>query len=476
MTIPNLADFLNFELRQRSIALNQNALYQDGDYVLVWLQQTIRGRDNPVIDAALALAGKLNKPVLVYHGVRSDYPYASDRLHGFLIGASKQMALDLEARDIAHCHYIERPGSQERGLVYKLAEQAVAIFSDEHFTFVGKVQLESFAQKTKRLVVAVDAARLVPTRILPKGLNATKAFRAAHSPLRADWLALREELPVATSKYTGPLCFKSLPLHKLTPAEINTIIASCPINHDLGLSKDHLPEQAVLESRLCNLRDNIIDNYRAHRNNPASDKGSSLLSPYLHFGMTSPWEVMQYAEGSGASRSVLWKFYDELLTWREWAHWRMYSNRGFENYESLQKSTKATLDGHASDPREVILSREQIIIGDTPDPTWNAAQRYWRHTGWLHNNLRMYWAKQILRWTKTPEEAWDIACGLNDEQSLDGRDPATYVSMRWAFGEAKPSYRENPIYGWVAKRSDGALLKRPGFKNWRDEALKLQSI
>lgn len=473
MASPDLGEFLNFELRQRSAVLNQNALFPDGDYVLVWLQQTIRGKDNPVIDAALALAEKLRKPVLVYHGIRSDYPYASDRLHGFLIGASKQMAVDLEARNIAHCHYIERVGCEERGLVYRLAEQAVAIFADEHFTFVGKIQLKSFAQKTKRLVVAVDAARLVPTRILPSGLNATKAFRAAHSPLRARWFTAREVVPITVSKYAGPICFESLPLNKLTPSKIATMIASCPINHKLGLAKDHPPVQDVLEARLRNVRDNVIENYRAHRNNPASDKGSSLLSPYLHFGMTSPWEVMRYVEEAEVSRSVLWKFYDELLTWREWAHWRMYSNNQFENYESLQGSARATLASHINDSREVILSREQMANGETPDSTWNAAQRYWRHTGWLHNNLRMYWAKQILRWTKSPKEAWDIACGLNDEQSLDGRDPATYVSMRWAFGEAKPSYRENPIYGWVAKRSDNALLKRPGFKEWREEALKL---
>ncbi|PJF37754.1 MAG: DNA photolyase, partial [Phototrophicales bacterium] len=104
--------------------------------------------------------------------------------------------------------------------------------------------------------------------------------------------------------------------------------------------------------------------------------------------------------------------------------------------------------------------------GNTPDRTWNAAQKEWRNCGWLHNNLRMYWAKQILRFTETPQQAWDLACYLNDHISLDGRDPATYASMQWAFGNAKLGYSEKEIYGWVAPKSDRTLLKRKGMKEW----------
>ena len=39
----------------------------------------------------------------------------------------------------------------------------------------------------------------------------------------------------------------------------------------------------------------------------------------------------------------------------------------------------------------------------------------------------MYWAKKILEWTKTPEEALDIAIYLNDRYQLDGNDPNGFV-------------------------------------------------
>lgn len=45
----------------------------------------------------------------------------------------------------------------------------------------------------------------------------------------------------------------------------------------------------------------------------------------------------------------------------------------------------------------------------------------------MHGFLRMYWAKKILEWTRSPEEALQFAIYLNDRYELDGRDPNGYV-------------------------------------------------
>ena len=47
--------------------------------------------------------------------------------------------------------------------------------------------------------------------------------------------------------------------------------------------------------------------------------------------------------------------------------------------------------------------------------------------GKMHGYLRMYWAKKILEWTTSPQEALRIAIKLNDKYELDGRDPSGYV-------------------------------------------------
>lgn len=47
--------------------------------------------------------------------------------------------------------------------------------------------------------------------------------------------------------------------------------------------------------------------------------------------------------------------------------------------------------------------------------------------GKMHGFLRMYWAKKILEWTRSPEEALQFAIYLNDRYELDGMDPNGYV-------------------------------------------------
>jgi deoxyribodipyrimidine photo-lyase len=127
------------------------------------------------------------------------------------------------------------------------------------------------------------------------------------------------------------------------------------------------------------------------------------------------------------------------------------------------------LDNGRLDPRSVI-SVHDLANARSPDPVWNAAQRQWLETGWMHNNLRMYWSSQILGWTQTPEDAWATACYLNDRLSLDGRDPATYASMRFAFGESKPAFKSSPVYGKIYRKTASALMKRAGVKEWIENA------
>jgi len=52
------------------------------------------------------------------------------------------------------------------------------------------------------------------------------------------------------------------------------------------------------------------------------------------------------------------------------------------------------------------------------------------HRGKMHGFLRMYWAKKILEWSASPQDALRIAILLNDKYELDGRDPNGTVQAR----------------------------------------------
>ena len=75
-------------------------------------------------------------------------------------------------------------------------------------------------------------------------------------------------------------------------------------------------------------------------------------------------------------------------------------------------------------------------------------------TGWMHGYVRMYWAKKILEWTRSADEAFDIAVRLNDRYLLDGRDPNGYTNIAWAIGgKHDRPWPPRPVFGTVRSMS-----------------------
>ncbi len=93
---------------------------------------------------------------------------------------------------------------------------------------------------------------------------------------------------------------------------------------------------------------------------------------------------------------------------------------------------------------------QQLERGETDDELWNAAQREMVVTGWMHNYMRMYWAKKILEWAPDPATAFDWAVILNDRYELDGRDPNGYAGIAWAIvGKLDRPWFNRPVFGLV---------------------------
>lgn len=75
--------------------------------------------------------------------------------------------------------------------------------------------------------------------------------------------------------------------------------------------------------------------------------------------------------------------------------------------------------------------------------------------------MRMYWAKKILEWSTSPEEALRIAIYLNDKYELDGRDPNGYAGCAWAIGGVHDrAWAERPVFGKIRYMNrNGAMRK-----------------
>lgn len=458
------------DLAARTHPLNDRPVERGADYVLCWVQQALRADDNPLIDAAVALGRTLGLPVLVYHGLRYDYPHASDRLHRFILGASRDLQRGCEARGLRCVTHVETPEGREPGLVYRLAERAAAVLTDDHFVFVSRWQAASFAARCERAVWAVDASRLVPTRTLPGGIGSTKAFRAATKGERDRYVDGTADLD-AGEAFGGDLPMDARNADA-SDADLDALVVSCPIDHTLPPSPDFEPSSKAATARLDTFVERHLERYKWTRNNPVEEGAGSMLSPYLHFGLIGPRRIARAVRDADVHSAARWKFLDELLTWREWFHYQCLHAPRPEAFEFVPERPRRSLIEHADDPRETIYTLSELLHAETDDETWNAAQKQWLVTGYMHNNLRMYWGKRIIGWTRSPHEAWATACYINDRLSLDGRDPATYGNMRWVFGDARPAYRENEVYGWVAPKGDAALRKRTGVTAWLADLAK----
>ncbi|MEW6758679.1 MAG: deoxyribodipyrimidine photolyase, partial [Acidobacteriota bacterium] len=99
---------------------------------------------------------------------------------------------------------------------------------------------------------------------------------------------------------------------------------------------------------------------------------------------------------------------------------------------------------------------------DTHDLLWNAAQTQMVRTGWMHGYLRMYWAKKILEWTRSPAQAFEIAVRLNDRYQLDGRDPNGYTGVAWAVGgkHDRPWPPNKPVLGLIRPMSEAGCRRK----------------
>jgi deoxyribodipyrimidine photo-lyase len=87
--------------------------------------------------------------------------------------------------------------------------------------------------------------------------------------------------------------------------------------------------------------------------------------------------------------------------------------------------------------------------------------------GKMHGYLRMYWAKKILEWSASSEDALRTAIYLNDTYELDGRDPNGYVGCAWSIeGLHDRPWFSRPIFGSIRYMATSGVEKRGDTKQY----------
>ncbi|MCF8265767.1 MAG: deoxyribodipyrimidine photolyase, partial [Melioribacteraceae bacterium] len=210
-----------------------------------------------------------------------------------------------------------------------------------------------------------------------------------------------------------------------------------------------IPGESTAKSILEKFINQKLESYNQHRNDPNLNALSNL-SPYFHFGQISPQRVALAVSSVNNFPESKDAFLEELIVRRELSDNFCYYNSKYDSFEGFHDWAKKTLNEHREDKREFIYRLEQFENAETHDGLWNAAQIEVIKKGKMHGFMRMYWAKKILEWTESPEQALEFALYLNDKYQLDGRDPNGYVGVAWSIGGVHDrAWTERPVFGKI---------------------------
>jgi deoxyribodipyrimidine photo-lyase len=176
------------------------------------------------------------------------------------------------------------------------------------------------------------------------------------------------------------------------------------------------------------------------------------MSPYLHFGQVGPQTIALAVAAAAKDDKRLTtakdSYFNELIVWRELAVNFVRNTTKYDTAEVAEDWAKKTIAEHARDEREVLYGLKELEEARTHDELWNAAQIQMVDYGWMHNVMRMYWAKKIVEWTPDVETAMQVCVHLNDKYFLDGRDPNGYAGIAWAvLGKFDRAWNERPVFG-----------------------------
>jgi len=393
----------------------------DGKCVCYWMSREQRVEDNQALAFAIASANKLGLPVLTLFSLSPSFIGAARRHYDFMLDGLIKVEGELARKAIGFRLVL---GDPSKTVPDFLSTSCPAVLITDFDPLKAKRSWrEEVCKETDVTIYEVDAHNIVPcwlasnkrewgaatlrrklAQLLPDFLVKPPMFSVPKVPWRetqeVDWKKVRST--VQAVDYGAPITW----LESGSKAALNKL------------------ESFISEG---------LSGYPDQRNDP-NKEGQSGLSPYLHFGQISPqrvaWEVFK-ADAPQPSKQA---FLEELIVRRELSDNFCLHAPDYDSVSGFPEWSKATLEQHRFDEREYVYSAREFEEAKTHDKLWNAAQNQMVRQGKMHGYIRMFWAKKILEWSETPEEAMRIAILLNDRYELDGRDPNGYAGIAWSIG------------------------------------------
>lgn len=428
------------------------------------MQRAQRAIDNPALNIAVDAANTLGQPLVVYFAPVPFYPRANLRHYRFLNEGIVEIASELARKNIG---FVLRSFPDHSLLRFCEEVRPALVIGDENPLREPELWRKKAANNLKFPFWTVDADVIIPSRFLRKAEYAARTIRPKLMAQLETFLVTPRN-PVARATWKRPKSMHSLPVGADVTEGWSLDRSVSPISSWHGGT-------AAAFRILRDFIDHKLPAYASGRNQPQVDH-TSRLSPYLHFGYISPVTVALAVYKSEAPQAAKAAFLDQILIWRELAVNFVRFNSNYDNFECAEPWAHRTLAKHARDPRPTLYSERRLEYSETHDRLWNAAQTQMVANGWMHNYMRMYWAKKILEWSASPAEAYQIAVHLNDKYELDGRDPNGYAGIAWSIvGKFDRPWFERPIFGQIRYMSAASTGKKFDSEKYIEQNLSTNS-
>jgi deoxyribodipyrimidine photo-lyase len=410
----------------------------EGDYVLYWMQQSQRAAYNHALEYAVQQANKLDRMLLVAFGLMDDYPEANLRHYTFMLEGLKETQAALASRGIK---MVLRRGYPPE-VALRLGRRAAMIVCDCGYLRHQRAWRKLVAKQAQCPVVQVESDVVVPVEVVSgKAEYAARTIRPKiHRHLESYLVALKQ------AKVKHP--FLGLKVKGIefddTEGLLRKLSLDCSVPPVSDLFKGGT-SQAL--KRFDGFIRHRLKYYDQHSNQPQTND-ISHMSPYLHFGQISPlYLALQISRVPNSLKASKETYIEELVVRRELAMNFAFYTANYDAYTCIPGWAQKSLAEHEHDKRDYVYSQRQLEGASTHDPYWNAGMLEMKHTGFMHNYMRMYWGKKILEWSETPQKAFRTTLAINNKYFLDGRDPNSYTGVAWIYGVHDRAWSERPIFG-----------------------------
>lgn len=381
--------------------------------IIYWMSRDQRVNDNWSILYAQQIAEEKKQELIVIFCLVPHFHEATIRQYGFMLNGLEEVEKELDKLQIPF-HLIFGDPENEIARFSNKVNAGLVVTDFDPLKIKRKWQ-DGVARSVNCAMHEVDSHNIVPCR-----MASNKQEFGAYT--------IRPKIKKVLSEYLNSFpTLKKQKIAQYKKSKIDWQAARKSLKIDMSVPEVAwcISGEKAAKKVLKSFIESKIKKYDENRNDPNEDAQSNL-SPYLHFGQISAQRVAIEAKNDA--------FLEELIIRRELSDNFCFYNQNYDSSDGFPAWAKKTLSEHAEDPREFIYTKKIFEEAKTHDTLWNAAQIQLTKTGKMHGYMRMYWAKKILEWTKSPSEAMEIAIYLNDKYELDGRDPNGYAGIAWSIG------------------------------------------